>query len=93
MTRRRAPSPAKPAVPRDPPAEHASVLNTPPDHARLTRKSTPSRRREVPVSRNPMPAALVDVLSTLLAELVLDDLREHPDLRVDPASRPSAAGR
>jgi len=43
--------------------------------------------------RTSMPAALVDVLSSLLADLVLEDLREHPDLRVEPAPRRPGLGR
>jgi hypothetical protein len=37
----------------------------------------------------PLPAALVDTLSTLLTELVLKDLREYPDLSVDAPPLPA----
>jgi hypothetical protein len=55
-------------------------LPTPSNHARLASTST-------------MPAELVDALSTLLAELVLEDLRQHPDLRIESAPRQGAPGR
>jgi hypothetical protein len=44
--------------------------------------------REIsPKARAPLPESLVDTLSTILADAVIDDLRKHPELTSAAASQ------